>query len=110
MFETAIQQWQAAERRLEHGDPALAEAQLRVVDAIALELRRRLGSAFTADELVALYEQGTDWCLDLAVRTAPDAPWAWDTQVVADAAFARYVRSAVDYAGGRRTAQAPRPS
>jgi hypothetical protein len=103
MFETAIQQWHAAERRLASGDPALAEAQERVVDAIVAQLRRRLGGAFTSDELVALYEQGTDWCLDLAARTAPDAPWAWDTQLVADAAFGRYLRSAVDYSGGRRS-------
>lgn len=109
MFETAIQQWQAAERRMREADPALAEAQERVVDAIVAQLRRRLGGAFTSDELVALYEQGTDWCLDLAARVAPDAPWAWDTQIVADVAFGRYVRGATDYAGGRRTAQPSRP-
>jgi hypothetical protein len=103
-FETAIQQWQDGERRLAEGDPALAHARERVVDAIALELRRRLGGAFTTDELVELYDAGTDWCLALAERVAPDAPWAWDTRLVGDAAFARYVRSAVDYAGGRRTA------
>ena len=66
------------------------------------ELRRRLGGSFTTDELADLYDAGTDWTLDLAVNVAPGAPWAWDQRIVADAAFARYVREATDYAGGRR--------
>jgi hypothetical protein len=32
---------------------------------------------------------------------APDNPRAWDSETVADAAFARYVREASDWAGGR---------
>ena len=39
---------------------------------------------------------------DLAAAAEPDAPFAWDVRVVGDAAFARYLRSAIDYAGGRR--------
>ena len=73
-----------------------------VTDAAVAELRRRLGSAYTVDELVELYDRGTSWVLDLAYRVAPEAPWAWDERVIADAAFARYVRGATDYAGGRR--------
>jgi len=100
-FETAIQQWREGERLLEQTPRERLAAVHRVEDAIVAALRRRLGSAFTVDELVALYEQGTGWCLDLAARVAPRAPWSWDARV-ADAAFARYVRGAVDYAGGRR--------
>ncbi len=67
------------------------------------ELRRRLGGTFTAQELADLYaEQGTDWCFDVATRVAPDNPAAWDMTTVAGAAFARYLRQASDYAGGRR--------
>lgn len=102
-FETAIQQWRQGERHLERASPAELPALQRVEDALVAELRRRLGGAFTVDELVALYEQGTAWCLDLAARVAPRAPWTWDARV-ADAAFARYVRGASDYAGGRRLA------
>ena len=66
------------------------------------ELRRRLGGPFTAGELADLYEvQGTGWVTELASLAAPDAPWAWD-QRIADAAYARYLREASDYAGGRR--------
>ena len=101
-FETAIQQWQEGERRLARADPADAPAMERVTDAIHAELRRRLGGSFTTDELVELYGAGTGWCLDLAYATAPEAPWAWDTRIVADAAFARYLREATDFAGGRR--------
>jgi hypothetical protein len=36
------------------------------------------------------------------MNVAPDEPSAWDASVVVDAAFARYLREATDYAGGRR--------
>ncbi len=75
----------------------------RVTDALVAELRRRLGGRFSVDELVALYEAGTAWCVQLATRLAPEDPWAWEAGVVVDAAFARYLREAADYAGGRRT-------
>ena len=48
------------------------------------ELRRRLGGAFTTDELVELYDAGTGWVSDLAVTAAPDAPFAWDVRIVGD--------------------------
>ena len=40
--------------------------------------------------------------MDIASGVAPDDPWAWDPRIAADAAFARYLREAEDYAGGRR--------
>jgi hypothetical protein len=101
-FDTAIHQWREGERRLDEAAGPQRPALERVTDAIHRELRRRLGGAFSADELADLYDAGTDWTLDLAVSVAPGAPWAWDQRIVADAAFARYVREASDYAGGRR--------
>ena len=101
-FETAIYQWRAGERRLADAAPHERPALERVTSRIHAELRRRLGGAFTVDELADLYDRGTGWCLDLAYAVAPGAPWAWDARTVADAAFARYVREAVDFAGGRR--------
>jgi len=74
----------------------------RVADALVAELRRRLGGRFAAEELAQLYEQGTGWCLQVAMKLAPEEPWAWEAGVVIDAAFARYLREATDYAGGRR--------
>ncbi len=101
-FETDLLQWRDGERRLADAPPE-RQAQLeRVVDAVVAELRRRLGGPFTAGEVAELYEDGTDWAVEVAVRVAPDDPWAWDPHIVVDAAFARYVRGARDFAGGRR--------
>jgi hypothetical protein len=104
-FSDAIGLWREGERRLASADPGDRPALERVTEEIVLELRRRLGGPFTTDELAALYgEHGTDWCFDIAVRTAPANPGAWDMTTVAGAAFARYVREASDYGGGRQIA------
>lgn len=101
-FESALAQWQDGLRRLAEA-PADEQRMLeRVTQAIEADLRRRLGGRFTVQELAELYDQGTDWAVDLAVRTAPEDPYAWDVRTVADAAFGRYLRGATDYAGGRR--------
>ena len=100
-FETAIQQWRSGEQHVQLAPRERQAAMRRVEDAVVSELRRRLGGTFAVDELAELYDAGTSWCLDVAARTAPGAPWSWDARV-ADAAFARYAREAVDFAGGRR--------
>lgn len=101
-FETAVVQWQDGERRLAEAPPEQQPALERVTQRVQAELRRRLGGAFSAEELAALYEEGTGWCTDIAVAEAPDEPHAWDARIVADAAFGRYLRTAADFAGGRR--------
>lgn len=101
-FETAHDQWSAGLRRLANAPPDQRPTLERVSRRIEQELRRRLGGAFTADELVDLYDRGIDWASDLAYETAPEHPYAWDARIVTDAAFGRYLRSATDYAGGRR--------
>src|SRR5215211_1875008 len=101
-FETALEQWRAGERRLDEA-PFDEQPVLELVTReVVAELRRRLGSAFTTQELAELYDAGTGWVADVAVAVAPEAPFAWDVRVVGDAAFARYLRDAVDFAGGRR--------
>jgi hypothetical protein len=101
-LESAIYQWQQGERRL-RSEPAERTARLeRVIEALVAELRRRLGGRFSSEELVELYRQGTVWCLQVAMKVAPEDPWAWEAGTVVDAAFARYLREASDYAGGRR--------
>lgn len=99
----AIELWHEGERRLHDATPERAPTQERVVTVLVSELRRRLGGRFTAAELTDLYAGGTSWCLQRAMAIAPDDPWAWDTGVVVDAAFGRYLREAADYAGGRHT-------
>jgi hypothetical protein len=103
-FDEAIVLWREGEGRLAEADPAERPAMERAVGQIVDELRRRLGGPFTAQELSTFYgEAGTDWCFELAARAAPDQPAAWDLTTVAGAAFARYLREASDWAGGRRT-------
>lgn len=101
-FQSASFQWREGERRVHEALPDERMAMDRVVERILAELRRRLGGPFTIDELVALYDEGTGWCTDIAYAVAPGAPWAWDARITADAAFSRYVREATDYAGGRQ--------
>ncbi len=101
-FEHAIFQWQEGERRLRAAPLSQRPALEHVTDRIVADLRRRLGGSFATAELVELYDAGTDWCLDVAMATAPDEPVSWDLQTVAGAAFSRYVRDAHDFAGGRR--------
>ena len=101
-FENALAQWQDGLRRLAEAPPEERRALERVTRAIEDELRRRLGGAFTSDELADLYDEGTGWTTDLAVSVAPEEPYAWDARTVADAAFGRYLRAATDFAGGRR--------
>jgi hypothetical protein len=105
-FESAFQQWRQGERRLQASRQERKRMLERVVEELVAELRRRLGGRFTAEELADLYETGTSWCLQVAMRVAPEDPWAWDASIVTDAAFARYLREAADFAGGRREIQA----
>lgn len=100
-FDNAIYQWQQGERHLSRAPAEQRPLLQRIADTLVAELRKRLGGRFTAEELAELYERGTSWCLQSAMDIAPDDPWAWDSRVVVDAAFARYLREAVDYAGGR---------
>ena len=101
-FENAIYQWQRGERRLQAEPPERIRLLERVTDALVAELRRRLGGRFSSGELVELYGRGTEWCLQVAMKVAPEEPWAWEAGLVVDAAFARYLKEASDYAGGRR--------
>jgi hypothetical protein len=104
-FDDAIGLWEEGVRRLHAAGPDERPALDRVVEALVTELRRRLGGPFSSAELAELYSRGTDWCFEIATRIAPGAPEAWDIPTVAGAAFARYLREASDYSGGRRVEQ-----
>lgn len=96
-LENALFQWDEGERHVRDSEP-LERARLeRAVEMVAEQIRRRLGSAFTLDELAQLYAAEPDWARDLAQRHVSGA----DAAPVADAAFRRYAREAVNYAGGR---------
>ena len=102
-FRDASMLWREGERRLVESEGRERMLFERIVAQIVAELRRRLGGPFTTDQLAELYlRDGIDWCFEIAVRSAPGDPAAWDLPTVAGAAFARYVRQAIDYGGGRR--------
>ncbi len=96
-LENAMYKWQDGERRLRDACELERYDLERAVAAVEDELRRRLGSAFTIEELADLYGSGIDWADDLAQRyeAGTDAP------TVVDAAFARYGRQAANFAGGQ---------
>jgi hypothetical protein len=96
----ALYQWEEGARELAAiDDPRQRRLADRVVSAIRVELRRRIGPTFTSDQLADLYAEGTDWAQQIAIDVAPAA--ADDAQKLADAAFWAYLRGATNFAGGR---------
>ena len=92
---TALFQWENGERRLRELEPGRSKRRLeRQLELILDELRRRLGSTFTIEELADFYGEGTGWADELAGTNG------W----LVDAAFARYAREAKNYAGGKARA------
>lgn len=105
-LEQVLGLWEEGRQRLRAAEPEDRMALERVTDRVLDELRRRVGGPFTADELARYYlEQGTDWCFEIATRAAPNHPAAWDITTVGGAAFARYLREAIDFGGGRRLSE-----
>ena len=96
-LENALYQWREGERRIADQSDAVQADLDEAAEAVVEELRRRLGSSFVVDELADLYGRDTDWALEVARRQGAGT----DAAAVVDAAFARYVREAKDYAGGR---------
>jgi len=66
----------------------------RATESLVEELRRRLGSRFTLEELADLYAASPD--------LGSDPAW------LVDAAFWRYAREATDFAGGRHLSDSER--
>jgi len=96
--ENAVFQWEEGERRLAEAVPPEHAPLEHAAAAVLDELRRRLGGSFSLAELADFYAAGTDWATQLARQHGAGR----DGSSVVDAAFARYARAAVDYAGGRR--------
>ena len=91
-------EWQEGERAVREAEEPRRRALERATGAVLEELRRRLGSRFTLDELADLYASGVGWASDVAQERFVGA----DVHAAVDAAFGRYSREATDWAGGRR--------
>jgi hypothetical protein len=106
-FETgvdnAILEWEEGYSRVQaaQSEPQRHRLLGRVVTAVEDELRKRLGSRFTVDELAALYRERGDGFLDVAMAAVPSGEWLTDVSAASDAAFYLYMREAADFAGGR---------
>lgn len=105
--ENAVLQWEDGYARVQAArtagsgrQPALG----RVVIAVERELRKRLGSRFSMEELATVYRDQGDALLDLAMATMPDEQPLGEATAACDAAFYLYMREASDFAGGSRRA------
>ncbi len=96
-MEATLMQWEDGQKRLAGHERLTQRAFERIVKQVAEELRRRLGGSFSINELIDLYDAGTDWCLELAMSLEPERPELWDSRIVTDASFAQYAREATDY-------------
>jgi hypothetical protein len=98
--EIARQEWADGNRRLEaeRDNQARYRALLAQVEGILVELRRRLGSVYTVDELAAEYRHADSWARQAIAELPPIAQWQPGISIAIDAAFHLYARGARDYA------------
>ena len=96
---SARREWEEGSRRFseEARDPARADLLHAQVDAVTVELRRRVGGTFTLAELADAYAGAERWLLHAVEERAPSKGWARTASIAADAAFHADSRGALDY-------------
>ena len=97
--ESARREWEDGYRRLHEDarqDPR-PERLFAQVDAVAAELRRRVGGTFTLAELAAAYAGAERWSRAVVSERAPAPGWPRTLSLVEAAAFHEYARGAQDY-------------
>ncbi len=97
--ESARREWLEGHRRLlEAAREAPARERLfEQVDAVAAELRRRVGGTFTIRELAVAYADAERWSRSVVAERAPAPGWVRTLSLVEAAAFHLYARGAQDY-------------
>jgi hypothetical protein len=95
----ARREWEDGHRRLheEARGQAQPERLLAQVDAVAAELRRRVGGTFTLNELAAAYAGAESWSREVVATHAAAPGWPRTLSLVEAAAFHEYSRGAQDY-------------
>ena len=98
-IELARQQWQDGARRVKEAarDPLRHGRLMTVVDALVVELRRRVGGIYTLQELADEYERVDRWALSVVAENAAVPGWESALTTAQDAAFHTYARGAQDY-------------
>jgi chorismate-pyruvate lyase len=96
--ETARQEWREGHRRFheELRDPRRRLRLLAHLEHVTGELRKRLGTTFTLEELVDAYAGVEDWAREALEETGAPG-WPRDVTLVSDEAFHLYARGATDY-------------
>lgn len=97
--ESARREWEDGHRRLleQVREGSAGERLLHQVDAVAAELRRRVGGVFTLRELAAAYARSEEWSRAVVSEQAPTPGWPRTLSLVEAAAFYVYARGAQDY-------------
>jgi hypothetical protein len=98
--DSARRDWEDAYRRLEEEsrDAVRSERLRRQLDVVSAELRKRVGSRFTLQDLASVYGGSDAWVRDVVAVRAATPGWPRTLSVVEGAAFHLYSRSALDYA------------
>jgi hypothetical protein len=99
-LESARRDWEEGYRRFreESRDPVRADRLHVELEAVTDELRKRLGSTFTLQELSTEYRQADAWAYAAVAERAPAPGWPATVSIVEGAAFFLYSRGALDYA------------
>jgi hypothetical protein len=94
----ATQQWSDAYRNL-RGDAGqdIEPRVLDQMDAVVVELRRRIGGTFTLGELEDVYGGSESWARHAIGERDPRPGWVRTASLATDAAFHLYARGARDY-------------
>lgn len=92
-------EWEEGNRRFQEAtrDPAARERLYAQAEVVSEELRKRLGSIFTLEELARAYHTAEHWARDAVAERAPAPGWPRTAALAEDAAFHAYARGAVDY-------------
>lgn len=97
--ELARSQWEDGHRRFqeESENPARQEVLLLAFEAVADELRRRVGQTFTLLELAQEYAHADEWVRAAVAEHARFPGWVRHLTMLQDAAFQLYARGATDF-------------
>ena len=93
------QEWAEGYQRLEseREDPLRYRALVAQLEAVAAELRRRVGSVYELSELAAEYRTAEAWSRQIVAELPPPKRFAAGLTFSVDAAFHLYARGAKDY-------------
>ena len=92
-------EWEEGNRRFEEAvrDPAARDRLYAQAEVVSEELRKRLGSIFTLEELAHAYLSAEHWARQAVAERAPTPGWPRTAALAEDAAFHAYARGAIDY-------------